>query len=494
MGMKNINAKLKEFTANKEYMFFISVLFMFIISTVVGLGDWDYYWQSYLGKEIVTHGKFDSLGDLIWGTKGLGHYVDHEWLTNVFFYLCKSTFGTFGGVVAIKLVLESLFVFVTFYFVKYFIKDFSKMSWFTYLACMVSMYCFSMMLLKPKAYDFSVLFTMLLIISIEKYRANEKTFKRFAIDILLITILWNNMHSGSVILVFVICGLYWLFWFRDVKTLLLGIGVLGSLLINPFGYKLIAFDVSHFSDDMMKFLISEWAGLSLATYGGKVFALLLIIAFIHIMHMDRKQENWVYFAMYILFFLLAVNSRRHFLYMYPIALITFVLGQYEDLKKWPIKSLFAPTLVITFISIWINMLVWMTYADFDKQYTMQYIYTDELRDMLKADLEENTEGFYDGHVFIDGLEYKSFLIGAFPYVKERSWDAYCMEYGSPKDIEEVIEKYGLDKFLLIEKSRLAFDYPVMRDTNLYAYLKDNSDYECKYDDGRLAYFVKKEVK
>jgi hypothetical protein len=35
---------------------------------------------------------------------------------------------------------------------------------------------------------------------------------------------------------------------------------------------------------------------------------------------------------------------------------------------------------------------------------------------------------------------------------------------------------------------------VMRDTNLYAYLKDNSDYECKYDDGRLAYFVKKEVK
>ena len=118
----------------------------------------------------------------------------------------------------------------------------------------------------------------------------------------------------------------------------MGIGTLGVLCINPFGYNLIKFDITHFFDTVMKKVVTEWGGFDINTSVGKLFIMFLAILFLHILHMSRKQENWVYFFLFFVFMIMTFISRRHFLYLYPIAMIVFVKGQFNDLKQWKFKS------------------------------------------------------------------------------------------------------------------------------------------------------------
>ena len=48
--LKQLNVKLKQLGSNKGVTFFISVLCVMSISLLVGIGDYDVIWQTYLGK------------------------------------------------------------------------------------------------------------------------------------------------------------------------------------------------------------------------------------------------------------------------------------------------------------------------------------------------------------------------------------------------------------------------------------------------------------
>ena len=63
-----------------------------------------------------------------------------------------------------------------------------------------------------------------------------------------------------------------------------------------------------------------------------------------------------------------------------------------------------------------------------------------------------------------------------------------MYSGSRIVIEQVIDYYGLTKFLF-SKNNIIVDYYVV-DNTLYGYLANNDDYECLYDSD-FYYFVKK---
>ena len=87
--MVNFINNIKE---NRKFMLYICVFCIMITSVLQGLSDWDFIWQTYLGKEIVQNGRFNALQDLIWGTKEVSTYIDHEWLTNILFYFFTSSF------------------------------------------------------------------------------------------------------------------------------------------------------------------------------------------------------------------------------------------------------------------------------------------------------------------------------------------------------------------------------------------------------------------
>ena len=211
--MKKLNALLKKLGQNNRITFFISILCLASISIIVGIGDYDVIWQIHLGKVILTEHRFDGLKDLVWGTQGYGWYLDHEWLTNVIFYLLNCLFGQMGGIIAFKCLVVVLFSISVFYLVKEF-TDFNDMSWFTYLACTCLTYSYTIILIKPKAYDLSAILMMCLLILLERYNKQKISFKTFAVFICFITILWNNLHSGSVLLIFGLVGAYWLFYWK----------------------------------------------------------------------------------------------------------------------------------------------------------------------------------------------------------------------------------------------------------------------------------------
>ncbi len=491
MMVKRLNICLKELSKKNNVLFLLSLIFAFSVSTVVGIGDYDFIWQTHLGKTIITEHRFDGLYDLIWGTQGLGWYLDHEWLTNVIFYLLNCCFGLVGSIVVYKIIIELALSISIYFLVKEFIDDFSNMSWFTYLACVTMSWNFSMLLVKPKAYDISLVLFIWLIIILERYKKQVISYKSLCVITTVLLLFWNNLHSGSVVLFFGIFGAYWLFCFRDKKTFLLCCIEILFLCINPFGYWLPYFDITHFSDSVMKEVITEWRGFSVDDFAGKSIALFIGIAYLHLLHMKREKENWVYFFLFAVFMLLNLMSIRHYLYLYPIIVILFVKGQYKDLKKWPVKSFFMPTLFILLMAGYLEIVAWLGMSEFPTKYIDNYI-TDELRVVLADTLSKDNNGFYDGDINVWSEGYKSFRTGAFPFTRERVIDSVHMEKGSSITIRQVIEKYGLNKFLCV-KYRKAEDGVTFTPRHLYDYLRDTDRYTLLYEDDYLAYFVDKEV-
>ena len=486
--LKQLNVKLKQLGSNKGVTFFISVLCVMSISLLVGIGDYDVIWQTYLGKVIVTEHRFDGLQDLVWGNQWLGWYLDHEWLTNVIFYLLSIVFGQMGGIIAYKIIIIILTSICAYYLLKEF-TDFTNMSWFTYLACICMSYIYAMLLIKPKAYDLSTVFVLCTFIVLEKYRKHTILFIKFAVYICLITLFWNNIHSGSVLLIYGIVGAYWLFHFRDIKIIILGIFDLFVLCVNPFGYKLLYFDVTHFSDSVMKKIVTEWDGFNINTFWAKAVVLLIAIMFIHLLHMTRDKENWIYFLFFFVFTLMTIISKRHCLYLYPIGLIIFVKGQFTDLKQWKIKTFMIPTLLLFMLAISIEMLMWMTVPaeDMKKSYMKEQI-TPELQTIIIKTTTDDNYGFYDGDQNVWDFGVKSFRIGAFPFTRERNIASYYLEFESDTQIEKVIDKYGLNKFLFF-KYKASVEGAAIT-THLYDYLIAHN-YDLLYDDEHLVYFVEK---
>ncbi len=390
--LKALNVKLKDIAQNKSIMLFISLLFLVSTTTYIGAADYDFVWQTYLGKIIVTEHRFDGLKDLVWSLQYCSPYLDHEWLSNVIFYGLNVAFGEMGGLIAFKIIVEVLFTISIFYLIKQFM-DIDTMSWFTYMALVCLVYSFATVLIKPKAYDLSVIMFIWLIIVVEKYKNNEIRFRTLAIWLSVIIILWNNLHSGSVVLAFGVLGLYWLFCFRDWKTLVLGLILVGLLCVNPFGYELIYFDITHFSDTAMKTVVKEWRSINLNFDAGKMIILYMVIGYLHILHMDRTdKKNWIYFVFYIVFLILTINSMRHFMYFVPILVIVFVKGQYTDLKQWKVKTFFVPTLIIILLTTTLQMFVWFVRPEREAEY-LQVRITPELETIIKDSMDTN-DGFF----------------------------------------------------------------------------------------------------
>ena len=104
--------------------------------------------------------------------------------------------------------------------------------------------------------------------------------------------------------------------------------------------------------------------------------------------------------------------------------------------------------------------------------------------------KDSCDGIFTADVDMWALGLQSFGSGAFPCTRQRFLDSYLIMYsGSNEQIEQVIDYYGLTKFLF-SKNNIIVDYYVV-DNTLYGYLANNDDYECLYDSDFYCYFVKK---
>lgn len=478
MRLKRLKV-LKKICSN---WFYICIFAIFALSVYSGLADFDYYWQVDLGRQIVKNGDFNGIYKQVWGSLGISTYYDHEWLTNILFYFV-SLIGI-KGISVMKLLISIFLATCTTYYIRSEKKELNIVSTFEVIAFL---FVISTVFLKVKAYCISIGFLLLEVMFLKRYKRSRSN--KYFIYMLILLLFWTNMHSGSMPLFFGVAGIYWLINLRSEKKILLfGVGYLLSTLINPYGYKLVVFNLLHNGDKTMKQYVLDWRALDAKTATGVLCALLIFMCVISLYKVNLKRHLFDVVMLFIVIFL-SLQSVRHLIYLTPF-IISIVLDTKFTSKKFTSEQLGYISLFFIGLAILVNISAF-TSDRYKEDYAMNYV-DDDLKQLLIDTNKNNCGGIFTADIDMWSLGLKSFDSGAFPYTKQRFEDSYLIMYcGSDSQIKQVIDYYGLKKFVF-SKNNILIDYYNVNNT-LYEYLSNNDEYECLYDSDFYCYFVQKGV-
>ena len=465
--------KLKD----KNLLFYLSIILACLCSVYAGLADLVYYWQRDLGEQIIKNFDFNYSRKQIWGTIGVSEYYDHEWLCNILFYLFSLIpyKPLFFLKFAISLVTGLSFV----RFIKAENKEYSDLQ---KIEILLIILIYSSVLLKIKAYSISVIFFMEEIVLLKKYKNNPS--KVYFLRLLLLCIFWNNFHSGSILLFFAVAGVYWIVYFRNIKVLVYGIICLLSTLINPYGYKLVLFNLSHNFNSVMKQVVQDWKPIDAKETYGVLIAIFLVVFFVNYIY--SKKKNLEYLFLSFIFFFMSLGSARHIIYLIPLSIIIIGDSRIKKDLRYNYMPYVSFGLCILFL---LNSYSVLANKDYDAIYAMDYV-SDELANLLKETNKDSSDGLFNDVSFVYTCDYeaKNFVTGGFPLVESRCLDSsVLLRYASVTSIESIIDYYDLNK-IVFSKWCADVEYYTLENP-LYDYLNSSDKYVKLYDDDFLVYFV-----
>lgn len=461
--------------------FDICILFISVLGIYAGLSDLDYVWQADLGRQVLQDGNFSGYYSQIWGSLGVTEYYDHEWLCNVLFYLFS--FIPYKPLVWLKFFI-CLCTGVSFVI---FIREFelNKLSNFKKYQILIIYALYALVFLKVKAYSFSVICFILELVILNKYRKRESN--KLLIYFGILCVFWTNIHSGSVLLFFVVAGLYWLVYYRNIKLLVFGVVMLGLTCVNPYGYKLVLFNISHNFNSVMKTLLLDWQSIDAKTEIGFVVSLLVLHFIWNIF--NSKTFDRVIFYLSLCTLLLSLGSIRHIIYFIPLAIIGVAYSR-VDFKL----NFNNSWLVAFFVGLWC-LTSFSTFSGDYNSYSYNYV-SEELEEIIYNIEDDN--GLFNEHDFVNMTRYgrKNFITGAFPLHSQRVIDGYMMlHYLSPNQLQDVIDYYDLNKFIFNKYNLENFTKTgYLVTNNLYNYLMESDSYEIVYNSEELVYIRKKGTK
>lgn len=467
--------------ATRKQKFYLLLCLIVGISLYAGLADYDWYWQCELGEAIVTRGDFNAIYSLQWGTKGVAEYLDHEWLTNVMFYICS--LGGLFGISLAKLLICIAYAFGTCYYLNSEGKELNDTAMLG-----IGGYVFIMagIFIKIKAYILSVVFLFFEVILLKRYKKSQDV-ENFA-WMLLLLVVWNNMHSGSMPLFFVVAGVYWATELKFNKRVLLALpAYVLSLVVNPYGYKLPVFDFLHNFDPVMKQIVLDWRAIDAKETLGMVCALLILGVVFFLIGTDLKKHMFDVLMIGLVLFM-SFQSARHLIYLAPF-FYSIVLDNKHEFKMSDIVRMILPGICAGLCALSFAQ------AFSEEGYLISYAADYTEQELIEAVLETNSEtsdGLFAGDIALWQYDIQTFTSGAFPCTRERTLAAYELLYSaSDARITELIDEWELTKFLAI-KLNPAIEY---RNTNsiLYDYLASHDEYECLYDSDFYFYFVRKDL-
>lgn len=454
---------------------FTVVMYPFLLG---GLTDGDFLWQSYLGGKILTEGNFYAIKDTVWGTVGLGTYLDHEWLCNIMFYLCNSI-GTYGVALAYSVCLAIVFIGLV-SFLSYNKESLSPLKCFIIL---VYIFYFAIVLFKVKAYTVSSCFLFIEFILLDRYR-KDRNDKVAIFGLFSLVLLWVNFHSAGIVIFFLVAVCYWFVYLRDLKAVYFGLGCGALTLVNPYGYKLLLFNLQHNGDDFMKLYNNDWRTIDAKEFWGMCFAIMLLLTIV--LMATARERNYFNIILFSCLFLLCMQSARHMIYMFPLSMKVIL-----DYDRFPnLKFKFFNVLAI------LQLILFCVFAficfsrpveEYKQRYNKDYM-TEELASLL---LRDGSDGLFSTDIWLVDLGLKNFRTGAYPYNPERAYDDTLLQkYGNADIIKDMEKKYGIDKFLLTGYVVKYSDDGVIKSV---AYtLLNSDDYELLYEDDNFLYLKKVE--
>ena len=438
--------------------------------------DTDYFWHikagEYMFKNgILTHDIFS------WFISGK-YWVSHEWLFEIVLYIFKLIFGNYHTIVySISTVF--LLIFILFIFNKeYFCKNiFYTLFYFVLFATM------GLAFIQARPHMISYSFIAVTIYLCLDLYSNKNSKKIYFLPFL--SILWSNMHGGSSNLSYIFCIIFLIsglvsFKFKKIESdriskkqiyryLLIIVLCMIGICINIHGFKMFIYPYENILDNTMINNINEWQPTTLGVVYHYVYYIYLLFIVVTML-ISSKKIKFIDLILLLFVSYLGIKSVRFWLYA-PIVM-SFIIFDYVkeiNISIMPICILSSLIVLILAVSIYDFGYINLTYKlNLDKQVVS--IIKEEKPKRLFNMYEYGGELIYnDIPVFIDGR--------ADLYSKYNFKD-YLDIANLNNDYKRIIDKYDFD-YLLINKS-----------SNVYNYLKYESDYSVLYRNKNLILYKK----
>ncbi|MFA5857621.1 MAG: tetratricopeptide repeat protein [Elusimicrobiota bacterium] len=467
----------------------VCILILWSALLITKISDADFWWHLKFGQRILETRAMVSLTDHCYFFNNEG-YVNTNWLFQVLSYGIYTIMGV-NGIILFKLLTLFLAAIVVVLSPGKIMRKWYAIAFFFMVVLSASVRT------HPRPEMFSVLFSVLYIFLLEKYRLSGKTAWLYPLP--LIQLLWVNLHGFYFMgLLIIICYILDLFagkyfklkfiepWGGNFKILGIAfIAVVAATMINPYGITIFQtvlgyVNVVYRQDNVFARMISELKptlGIDTAHVPGLMYYKFLVIAVIATFFIRKKVV--VSHVLLTLFFLgLSLSTIRG---VTLFALVTFPFaaynltgiyrqGKYSDanalLKVFKIVSATAMILIILLSLLLTYNIVtnrYYTYLRIAKEFGFgvkpwTYIegagkFINTLPPGTRALNEYSTGGYL---VWQNIQERKVFIAGFLPQVQEKVKTVYAQMLRAWKDggmFDEFVEEYKIDVLVLDHTQR-----------------------------------------
>jgi multisubunit Na+/H+ antiporter MnhB subunit len=258
------------------------------------MNDPDIWWHMRNAQYLFQHHQFPRF-DMFSFTVAGHQWINHEWLSEVPYYLAYKAFGLAGLKSLSFFVLDALFLLLL-----YLSYQSSRNFKASIAAC-----CYSTFLATvsfgPRTILFGYVYMVILLIILQRFRQRGNA-PLWAIPVLFC--LWANTHGSwslGLILFFLIaaCGLVAGSWGRVDsvrwtptqlrKLILTGVASIAALFVNPFGWRLVyyPFDLA-FKQKLNISHVAEWVSVDFHDVRGKMVLVLILGLLISALVRNRR--------------------------------------------------------------------------------------------------------------------------------------------------------------------------------------------------------------
>ena len=468
-----------------------------------GINGNDFWWHIKIGEWIVENGKIPTEGIFSWyGMKEHIPWTAHEWLSEIIFYLMHHYLGS-AGVFFFSMITAVLFIILLWNNAKQYAKNNPLISglFFTLLAVVCNMFFYG----RPHIFGFFLLSFELKVLY--DFMDNPSTKKIYFLP--LIGCLWSNLHGGSSNLSYLLCIVFLVCAKLEfklgrvyskklekkafIKLLLVSIGTVLSVLINPIGLKVLAFPYTSLGDNLMMKIISEWQAPDAKLIGAVVLYFLPILLLSIGLITEHKEIRFIDLIVMLMFLYLFFRSARFIILWYIAA--TFYAFRYmpvckvADITKWWEKAVTVLCAVALLGFIGYNIVE--ISSNVKEGEMVQKVVSDEMMAYIKEDAPQRIFNDYnvgesliynDIEVFFDA---RADMYGT-KDILENGLSLLLLEQANPDAKTSYVDVEGLMKF---------YDFDgifVLKVRPLYSYMMSHPEiYECVYEDATSGYFKRK---
>lgn len=464
----------------KVYLLLAIFLLVFTVTCHTN-NDADFWFHYACGKYIVENHAIPktAIGSW-WGSENNLTWVSHEWLFGLIIYGVTNLFGMGSVPLFASLVIASLFTFIAY-------KGYE--CWKDAPLKTILLYLFGAFLVTSSTVGRPQIFLSWFIVILYLLLEDEYKDPNYNIFWLIpLMILWVNMHGGSWILIpFFLIILMIVDYLRisegkikikyvnkktTLKRLIVLILVLLAVSINGYGLEMYSYPFTNLGDTVMQNAITEWAQLDLSNVLNLMYLILPFIYFVYaFIGKERINLFEIIFALIITF--MALRSIRFIAQLIPMSLLLISRRTVLTEQKFEFTYKY---IIRAFIVLFILMFGSIAQEAYITPVDLSLYPSDEILAEVRKD---NNERLYNHYNFGGYLVYKEvpvFIDGRADIYSSSNLEDFLTITRCNYGFEELLDKYNFDSYL------------VLKDTNLYSYLKDNDSVKLIIEDDNIAYF------